>query len=379
MYRNTCVEINIDNLKYNVENLIKNYSDYKYYFGVVKCDCYGHSDHIIKYLIESGINYLAISSLEEGLRIRKMNIKTPILCLEPITLEYINECIDNDITITVHDYSYFEKLIEKVIPTKLKIHLKIDSGMGRLGINDSLELKSIMEKLKNRNDIILEGIYTHFADNKKINKQIDRFKEITSLIDISKIPIVHMGKSGTLLNFDKRGLANGVRLGIVMYGYNPNYEYKNNLISRFIKKDFNKKFQYKPAFNLYSEIIQIKKIKKGDKVGYNGNYKAKKDTIIGIVEIGYSDGYLRSNRNSYVVINKKRYKVIGDISMGMIAVAIDESVKIYDKVTLIGPKISIYEVAYYNKTIIGEIMCLISYKVPRVLIENNKLLEIIER
>lgn len=379
MYRNTYVEINIDNLKYNVKSLIKNYSEYQYYFGVVKADCYGHSDHIIKYLVESGINYLTVSSLEEAKRIRKMNIETPILCLEPITLEYIDECISNNVTITVHDYNYFKSLIKKNLNKKLKIHLKIDSGMGRLGLTSKTEVNEIVQKLNKRNDIILEGIYTHFAYDKNVSKQISNFSNITSLIDLKKIPIVHLNKSGTLLNNTNILFSNGVRLGLIMYGCNPNISTKNNVLSKFKKKNFNHNLKYKPAFNLYSEIIQIKTIKKGDKVGYNGNFTAKKDTIIGIIPIGYSDGFLRTNKNSYVSINNKRYKIIGDISMGMIAVKLDSNVKIYDKVTLIGNNISIYEVAYHNKTITYEIMCLINNNVPRVLTSKNKIIEIVER
>ena len=163
-----------------------------------------------------------------------------------------------------------------------------------------------------------------------------------------------------------------------MYGYNPNNEYKHTIISKLLKKDFNKPFEYKSAFKLYSEIVQIKKLKKGEKVGYNGNYKAKEDIVIGIVPIGYSDGYMRTNKNSYVVINNKRYQVIGDVSMGMIAVKLDNGVKIYDKVTLIGERISIFEVAYHNHTIIYEIMCLINNNVPRILVEKGKIVDIVE-
>ena len=102
MYRNTYIEININNLQHNVKEIVKKYPDYQYYFGVVKGNAYGHSDKIAKYLIESGINYFAISSLEEAVSLRKNGITIPILCLEPIDIEYINECIENDITITIH-------------------------------------------------------------------------------------------------------------------------------------------------------------------------------------------------------------------------------------------------------------------------------------
>ena len=108
MYRNTYAEINIDNLQNNVKQIIKKYPEYDYYFGVVKGNAYGHSDKICKYLVESGINYFAISSLEEAISLRNDGVKIPILCLEPIDLKYIEKCIENNITITVHDYEYFK-------------------------------------------------------------------------------------------------------------------------------------------------------------------------------------------------------------------------------------------------------------------------------
>ena len=107
MYRKTYVEVNIDNLKNNVKNIVNYYNNYKYYFGVVKGNCYGHgTTYVINELIESGINYLAVSSLEEALEARKINKKIPILCLEPINLDFIDICIKNNITMTVHDYNY---------------------------------------------------------------------------------------------------------------------------------------------------------------------------------------------------------------------------------------------------------------------------------
>ena len=129
MYRNTYIEINVDNLQHNVKEIIKKYPDYKYYFAIVKGNAYGHSDKIAKYLVESGINYLAISSLEEGISLRKDGITTPILCLEPIDIKYLNECIENNITITVHDYEYYEELIKQEIKKPLKVHIKINSGI----------------------------------------------------------------------------------------------------------------------------------------------------------------------------------------------------------------------------------------------------------
>ena len=114
MYRKTYVEVNIDNLKNNVENIISYYNDYKYYFGVVKGNGYGHGiKYVINEIIESGVNYLAVSSLEEAMEIRNINKEIPILILEPIDLTFLKICIDNNITITVHDYNYANDLLNE--------------------------------------------------------------------------------------------------------------------------------------------------------------------------------------------------------------------------------------------------------------------------
>ena len=281
MYRKTYVEINIDNLKNNVKNIINYYNDYKYYFGVVKGNGYGHGiTYVINELIESGVNYLAVSSLEEALEAREINKKIPILSLEPIRLEYIDICIKNNITITVHDYNYAQELINKKINKKLKIHFKIDSGMNRIGFKEKTELNEIYKELKNKENIEIEGIFTHFAtlgiNDKEWDNQLEKFKEITRNINLKEIPIVHLYKSAAFINHPKLDFANGIRLGIGMYGYytKPVYNKKGlkNKI-REIKRKLNKRrnnisetttelpIELKPAFKMYTEIIQVKKIK----------------------------------------------------------------------------------------------------------------------
>lgn len=303
MYRKTYVEVNIDNLKNNVKNIVNYYNNYDYYFGVVKGNCYGHgTTYVVNELIESGVNYLAVSSLEEALEVRKINKKIPILCLEPIRVEYIDICIKNNITITVHDYNYAKELINKKIDKKLKIHLKIDSGMNRLGFKEKSELNEIYVELKNKENIEIEGIFTHFAtlgiNDKEWDNQLEKFKKITSDINLKEIPIVHLYKSAAFINHPKIDFANGIRLGIGMYGYDSTPKYSNRGIKnklRAIKRALNRRKQnisetrldlpieLKPAFKMYSEIIQVKKIKQGEFVGYGAMYRAKEDETIGII------------------------------------------------------------------------------------------------
>lgn len=326
MFRKTYVEVNIDNLKNNVKNIVNNYNKYNYFIGVVKGNCYGHGvTYVINELIESGINYLAVSSLEEALEARNVNKKIPILCLEPIAIEYLDICIKNKITITVHDYNYAKKLIEKNINKKIKIHLKIDSGMNRLGFKDKNELNEIYEKLKENKNIELEGIYTHFAtlgiNDKEWDNQLNKFKYLTEDINLSEIPIVHLAKSAAFIDHPKIDFCNGIRLGIAMYGYDPNPKYNTNGIKnklRQIKRNILRKknkvsetttkipFELKPAFKMYTELIQIKKVKKGEFVGYGAMYRADEDITIGIMPVGYDDGIFRKRAGTSACGSGKR-------------------------------------------------------------------------
>lgn len=398
MYRNSYIEININHLQHNVEELLKKYPDYQYYFGVVKGNAYGHSDKVAKYLVESGINYLAISSLEEGISLRKDGITIPILCLEPISIQYINECLEYDITISVPDYEYCQKLIELELAKPLKVHIKIDSGLCRLGFTDSQEVKDAVDSLKQKSNIILEGIFTHFATDGiydvSWDNQLAKFKEITSYINLSEIPIVHLGRSQTLINHEKIEFANGIRLGIILYGYNTTpaplpktfmgclrkwkraYYHKKNHISPTITDT---DIDLKTAFSLYSEIMQVKKIKKGSFVGYGRIYEAQEDMFVAVIPVGYADGFSRRNKGRQIVINQKRYSLIGDVNMGMLIAKVDETVHSGDKVTLIGDEIPMREVAKYIGTSVYEGSCMLNDWLPRILIKDGKTVEIDER
>lgn len=398
MFRKTYVEVNIDNLKSNVKNIVNYYHNYDYYFGVVKGNCYGHgTTYVINELIDSGINYLAVSSLEEALEARNINKKIPILCLEPIAIEYVDLCIKNKITITVHDYDYAKELLKKELNKKIKIHLKIDSGMNRLGFKNEKEINDIYKELKENKNIEVEGIFTHFAtlgiNDKDWDNQLEKFKELTSDIDLSEIPIVHLAKSAAFINHPKIDFCNGIRLGIAMYGYDttPIYSYKGlkNKLRKIKREIFKKKnkvsqtitklpIELKPAFKMYTEIIQIKDVRKGEFVGYGPLYRATEDIKIAILPVGYDDGIFRSSKGRFVTIKNKRYPMIGDIGMGMTSIKIDESVEKNDKVTLIGDMTPIREVARHNKTTIYETMCNIGKNMPRVYIKEDEIVAVEE-
>lgn len=348
MHRNTYAQINLKNIELNVKKIINTYNNYRYYFGVVKADAYGHGIKSIQSIIDGGCNYLAVATLDEAILIRKRYTTIPILCLGPVPIPYIKRCFQNNITITINSFDYALNIVN--CNYKVKVHIKINSGMNRLGIKTKEELLKTYNILIN-NNIFIEGIYTHMYNalsKKDTLKQIASFEDITTLIDINKIPIVHMGASEFTINYDKPKYVNGCRLGIIMYGLVNST--KIDLLS---------------SFSLYSEIIQINRLNTHDVVGYNGSFKATKETLIGVVPIGYADGIIRANTGRYVYINDKKYPIVGNICMDMLFIKIDSSVKLKDKVTLIKDNNHIFEISTYLNTICYEVLCLIGKRIPR--------------
>lgn len=377
---NTFVKINLDLASKNVEEIVKKYPDYKYYIGVVKSDFYGHGIQIVNELIKGGINYLAVSYLDEALAIRKIS-SIPILCLQPISLNDIELAIANNITVTVHDFDYFEKLNKLEINNNLKIHLKIDSGMNRLGFKSELEIKTVVDEINNNEKLILEGIFTHFATSglfdKHYDEQLNKFKKLTSLIDLSRIPIIHLGSSVIMVSHEKIPFATGIRMGILMYGYNISYiknnkgiknkikNIRNSLLQRKISKTItNVDINLHPLMSMQTKIIQIKKVLKGEYIGYGAQYKASKDMIIAILPIGYANGIGHINNGRYVIINDKKYYAVGNIGMNMMAIEVDDKVNITDTVHILGNGITLGTLSRFEGIGIAETLINIG--------ENNK-------
>ena len=353
MFRNTYVEVNLTNIKKNVQTFIKKYNNYQYYFGVVKADSYGHYNILtIKSIIDGGCNYLAVSSLDEALEIRDHLSNIPILCLETINLQYIHLCLKYNITITVSNIDYLKELLKNDYHD-LKIHLKVDTGMNRLGLRSKEDVTNAYNLIKESN-MFLEGIYTHMHDalnKEETNKQFKKFEELTSDIDLTKIPIIHLTASDATMNYPKRWYANGCRLGIVIYG-----------LQDTIDNDFLK------TFSLYSKVLQINKVS-NETVGYTSNYKVDGTSYIAVIPIGYADGIIRKNTGRFVYINNKKYKIVGNICMDMLFVSVDKDVKVGDTVTIIKDIDHIIEIAKHLDTINYEVICMVGKRVPRIYIE----------
>ena len=354
MYRPTYAVINRDVLKNNIKEIKKTYPQYDYYIGVVKNDAYHHGFKIVNDLIKEGINYLAVSSLDEAILVRKINKTIPILCLEVISLDYLDLIIKNKITITIESLNYLKKLIHQEPQELINVHFALDSGMHRLGFNDKDSLTEAYMLIKESKNLYLEGIYSHFAtsgiQDPYYDYQVKRFLELTKNIYLEDIPIVHFGRSLTLVSHEKLNFCNGIRLGIVMYGFNQTrkitskYELlkikakqkKYNLSKTTIENNL----KVKPCMALYSEVMSRRKVYKGDFVGY-GATKVKENGYLYTICIGYADGVDKNFK--FVLINKQKCLILADC-MDMLLVFSQNKYEVGNKVEIFGENRSIFEV-----------------------------------
>ena len=391
MYRKTYVEINLDNIENNVKNIINKYNNYKYYIGMIKSNAYNHGYYIVDTLVKSGINYLAVSTLDEAIEIRNYNKKIPVLCTEIIDEDLIDIATKNNITLTIDSLEYLKSIGNK----KCTIHIKINSGMNRLGVSEKEDFNEIYNYIMNNKNIYLEGIYTHFAtpgvNDIYYDKQLEKFKYIVSDIDLNTIDIVHISSSFILLSHPKQDFENAVRIGTIIFGYDISLsEYGNSFKEKIKKKRDNYlinknniskvirgvKIDLKPAFKLKTNVMEIRKVKKGEILGY-GTDVIDEDSLVAILPIGYDEGIGTNVNGRYVLINNKKYKCIGHICMCMMFVKIDDSVKLYDEVTVLGDELTLGYMSRLKNMSIQETLTTLGKTLPKVYIKNGKCEKII--
>ncbi len=350
-YRKTWLEINLVNL-YKNYLLAKQYSNGKEVIPVIKANAYGHGDYeVMDYLYQKGVRVCAVSLLEEAVNLRKHFDDLKIIVLGPVLKEDLKTISKANLDMTI----YNEEILNEVInyQDKLNVHLKIDTGMSRYGLNDEAKIIKAVETLQNLSNIDLVGIYTHLAivdeNEDYLNKQLTKIEKIVK--SLKKRPkMVHVSNSSaTFTKENTFDYTTHVRLGISLYGLTLNP----------------KTPPLYPVMKLYTTIMQIHKLSKGDCVGYGASYCAKDVEYVAVLPLGYGDGFLRRNENSSVEINNKRYNLVGRVCMDACFVLVDKDTKVNDKVTIFGGLVSIDEVAKYNNTINYEITTNMNLRVER--------------
>ncbi len=370
----TWAEINLDNIKFNLNNIKKILNEDTKICGVVKANAYGHGAvEIAKLLQREKVDYLAVARLEEGIELRQNDIKLPILCLGYIPEEGIGLALKNKISLTVYSLDMAKKIneIAQSINIQANIHIKIDTGMSRIGFKpDEISICEI-ESISNMRHMRMEGIYTHFAKADEEDKeytylQVKRYKYIVNELEKRniKIPIKHTSNSAAIMELLDLEF-NMVRCGIILYGHYPSDEVNK------------KNIELKPAMKLKSTIAYLKELDSGVGIRYGWKYKTNGKEKIATIPIGYADGFTRIQKNPKVYIKNIAFDVVGRICMDQCMVKIDKDIdiKIGDEVIIFGEGDATVEaIANDLDTINYEILCMISRRIERIYMERNAIL-----
>ncbi|MGX9755320.1 alanine racemase [Clostridioides difficile] len=367
----TWAEVNLTNIKYNVDTVKKALTKDTMLCCVVKADAYGHGAvEVSKFLDkEENVDFFSVARLEEGLVLAKAGIKKPILCMGYTNTNKIQHAIDSKIRITVYSLEMAIKIDElaKLSNKKAYVHIKIDTGMSRIGFLVNEHSISDIKKMFTLENLVIEGIYTHFAKSDEENKettykQINKYNKVINSLEEANlnIPIKHVSNSAAILDLRECDF-NMVRLGVSLYGSYPSSE-----VSRDIK--------LKTALELKTTVNNIKNIEKGTSVSYAGMYTADKDVKIATLSVGYADGFPRTQKNPQVFINGRLLNIVGRMCMDqtMVEVPNDLDIKMEDEAILIGDidGIRIGDISSRVGTIDHEILCCITKRVNRVYITN---------
>ncbi|NMA82956.1 MAG: alanine racemase [Epulopiscium sp.] len=376
-YQRAVAEINLDALQHNIKEIKKQVQSKSQIMAVIKADAYGHGAvEVAEVLIQQGVSRLAVAILEEGIQLRKAGIQVPILVFGYISPSQASKVIDYQLTPTVFTYEMARAFSEAGAKQKqdVPIHIKIDTGMGRVGF--LAEEKSVKEvqKIKSLPNLFLEGIYTHFstADAEErtfTEKQINKFNHFIQEIENKgiQIPIQHAANSAGIMEFTE-GYLNIVRAGIILYGLYPS-----------VGMGHEKDLSLQPVMSLKSHIVHIKEVEKNIPIGYRRTYVTDKRTRVATIPVGYGDGYSRglSNKGT-VLIGGKRAPIIGRICMDQCMVDITHipEAKIEDEVVLLGRQgsqvISAQEIADLIETIPYDVVCMVGKRIPRIYIKNQQ-------
>ena len=374
--RRTWAEINLDNLAYNYKKIREYIGKDVKFLGVVKADAYGHGAvQVSKHLQELGADYLAVSSIDEAMELRINGITMPILILGHTPREQVDRLICFNITQAVTCEAKAIEYSEEAVKYggTLKVHIKVDSGMSRLGYiceGDYFEhgVDGICDACK-LPGLDAEGIFTHFAVSDEegdecmeyTKHQFKLFTDVVSAVEEKlgkKFKIRHCANTGATVDYPETYL-DMVRPGLLLYGYG----------------DFAKRLGLKPIMTMKTTVSTIKIYPEGTKISYGGLYTTEKKTRIGVVPYGYADGFLRSLSNRYSVLTKNGpAPVRGRICMDMCMIDLTDKpdVVIGSEVEIFGEHNPIEKMAEMAGTIPYELVCAVSKRVHRVYIADGE-------
>ncbi len=377
--RRTWAEINLDALKHNYKTLKERVGEETKFLGVVKADAYGHGAIMVSRTLEElGADYLAVSSVDEAMELRLNSIKMPILILGHTPKEQVKTLIDNDITQAVTckakaiEYSEEAKRLGGI----LKIHIKVDTGMSRLGYLCQGELfetgaEGILDAVT-MPGLDAEGIFTHFAVSDEVGEeyseytreQLRLFKEIIESVENKwgkGFKIKHCANTGAVAKYPETYM-DMVRPGLLLYGYG----------------DFARELDLKPVMALKTTVSTIKTYPAGTKISYGGIYVTDKKTRVGVLPYGYADGFFRALSNKCSLYTEEGMaKQLGKICMDMCMIDLTDKMKVDvgAEVEVFGEHNPIEDLSAIAETIPYELTCAVSKRVPRFYMKEGKIIE----
>ncbi|MDR0405839.1 MAG: alanine racemase [Clostridiales bacterium] len=377
VYRAWC-EVSLDAITYNLKQFRELASDAKI-MAVVKADAYGHGvQEVSRTLADSGADALAVAIPDEALQLRNSGIDIPILVLGHTPAEYMGEMTALDITPTVYDFST-AKAVSNAAQRQnktAKIHVKVDTGMNRLGYPANAATVDLIADLATLPNVEIEGLFTHFsrADEEDAAYTEMQFARFTAVADALarrgiSIPLKHVCNSAAAMRFPHMRL-DMIRVGISLYGLYPS--------------EIHYDLPLRPAMQLKSAIAHIKEVPAGERISYGGIYTTARNTKVATVPIGYADGYSRLlSGKAKTIVSGQFAPVLGRICMDqcMIDVTDVNNISIEEEVVLFGAgqglSIPIEELARIEGTVHYELLCVIGKRVPRCYTQDGRVVEIL--
>lgn len=365
LQRPTWAEINLDALRSNVSE-IKKLAPAASVLAVVKADAYGHGADRVALEIEPQVALFGTATVFEAVSLRNAGVKTPILVLGGMTVDQLPVLHDYDFMPVVHNAEFWEHLARfaGTLGRKIAVHIKIDTGMGRLGMSE----EEAAELLKtNRNEIHVDGLMTHFAcadirNDPGTIEQLRRFRKFVEDYG-SGIRWIHAANSAAVLNYPESHF-NLVRPGLLLYGLSP----------------MDEPCSLTPVMTLLSRIIALRWIPAGASIGYGRTFTAQKETLIATLPIGYSDGLRRRLSNQLKIeLRDRMVPLVGNVSMDLCMADITElagEAQLYDTATFIGPRNTAWDWARLQNSIVWETFCLLGSRVPRVYKRGGQIVDV---
>ncbi|WP_141502719.1 alanine racemase [Paenibacillus luteus] len=381
-YRPTRVELSLDALRHNLQAFRKAMPQGCKLMASVKANAYGHGAiEVAREAERNGIDYLGVAFLDEALQLRNAGIQTPILVLGFVAADALSIARDRNVTISLFRDDILEAAAKLPIDPggrKLKVHIKVDSGMGRLGVIGTAAAVSFIEKALQVPQLDVEGLFTHYARADEADKdytmlQYVRFREVAEYVEKQglQIPIIHAANSAA--GIDTPNWAGGMlRLGISMYGLYPSEEVNKQRVD------------LEPVLTLKTEITMVKTAPPGWGISYGTRYVTKGEELIGTLPIGYADGFSRMlSGKAYGLVRGMKEPIRGTICMDQCMIALDAAseaastpVAAGEEVVLIGRQgdavITVEEVADQLGTINYELICMLAARIPRVYVNGGQ-------